>query len=207
MFVVPIEVLKDVDEQIQYTYMRRLSLAALLLLTLATSGFAEKVIVDFDEKADFSHIRTYQWRTHPVFEKDPSLLQKFAVAIHLVQQSGNKELAKRGFHPTESNPDVYFTFFIVAEAGQEAQTTAVASVGMWSASPYGWYGGEMPVWAKTKMVNFVQGMLVLDVVDPKTSKLLWRATYSDEIRDMSNRDKNIDSAVKKALSKFPPKKK
>ena len=186
--------------------MRRLSLAALLLACVVPAAFAQKVNVDFDEKADFSHIRSYQWRTHPVFEKDPSLLEKFGVAIHLVQQSGNKELKKRGLHPADLTPDVYVTFFIVADEGQEAETTMVASVGMWSASPYGWYGGEVPVWANTKIVNVVQGMLVIDIVDAATSKLLWRAVGSDEIRDMSKRDKNIDSLVKKAFNKFPPKK-
>lgn len=186
--------------------MRRFVLGAVLLACIGSSAFAQKVNIDYDRQADFPHIRRYQWRTHPVFEKDPSLLEKFSVAIQLVHQSGNKELIKRGMQPVESTPDVYFTFFIVADEGREAQTTAVASVGMWSATPYGWYGGEMPVLTNTKIVNFVQGTLVIDVVNAATSRLIWRADCSDEIRDMSKRDKTIDSCVRKALNKFPPKK-
>jgi hypothetical protein len=51
------------------------------------------------------------------------------------------------------------------------------------------------------------GILVLDVVDAATSKLIWRAYCSDTIRDIANRDKNINATVKKAFDKFPPKKK
>jgi len=50
-------------------------------------------------------------------------------------------------------------------------------------------------------------MLVLDVVDAATSKLIWRPYATDTIRYMRNRDKNIDATVRKALDRFPPKQK
>lgn len=193
--------------------MRKLSLAFLLACSLVgPAAFAQKVNIDFDKQADFSHIRRYQWRLHPMYEKDPSLKEKFSVAIQLVAQSGNKELMKRGFQPVESNPDVFLTFFIMADDAQKTTTTydslAVGpTIGPWWGSPYGWYGADMPVWTTTTVENFIEGALVLDVVDAKTSKLLWRAYARDEIHDMSQRAKNIDSAVRKALNKFPPKKK
>ena len=53
----------------------------------------------------------------------------------------------------------------------------------------------------------VNGMLVLEMFDARTSKLLWRAYCHDRIKDMSKRDKNITAVVKKALERFPPKQK
>jgi hypothetical protein len=44
------------------------------------------------------------------------------------------------------------------------------------------------------------------MIDARTSKLLWRAWGGEQIKDWRKRDKNINSVVKKALSKFPPKK-
>ena len=70
---------------------------------------------------------------------------------------------------------------------------------------YGWYG--QPTWTRTEVDYYKTGVLILDIVDAATSKLIWRAYCSDTIRDMPNRDKNINSAVRKALDRFPPKQK
>ena len=53
----------------------------------------------------------------------------------------------------------------------------------------------------------VSGMLVLEMFDARTSKLLWRAYCHDRINDMTKRDKIINDVVKKAVEKFPPKQK
>ena len=50
----------------------------------------------------------------------------------------------------------------------------------------------------------MQGIMLLDVVDAKTQKLLWRAACKAKIDDMSERHKEIEDAVKKALKSFPP---
>lgn len=193
---------------VQYTYMHRFLLALLLLASPVL--FAQKVNIDYDREADFSRVRRYQWRLHPVFEKNPGLQEQYTVAIQLVQQSSNKELIKRGFQPEDATPDIFLTFFVVASDAQETITRidpATPMIGPWWGAPYGWYGTAMPVWTTTTVENFKEGMLVLDVVDAATSKLLWRAYCTDEIRDMRKRDENIDKAVRKALKQFPPKSK
>ena len=57
----------------------------------------------------------------------------------------------------------------------------------------------------TFVENYVAGILLLDVVDAKTKKLLWRAACKDKIEDMRERHKNAENIVKKALKSFPPK--
>ena len=52
-----------------------------------------------------------------------------------------------------------------------------------------------------------KGMLVMDVVDAKTSKLLWRAYCGDEVKDWKNRHKIVEKVVRKALGRYPPKSK
>jgi hypothetical protein len=182
------------------------SLLAVFLLACSAAS-AQKVNIDYDKQADFSHIRRYQWRTHPMYEKNPELREQYSVAIQLVQQSGNKALPKRGYQPTNSTPDVFITFFVTANLGEQTTTTfdSVPWYGPGYGYGYGWYAA--PVWTTTTTEQFIDGNLVIDIVDAKTSKLLWRAYCSDKITDMSNRDKNIDDVVRKAFGKFPPKKK
>ncbi len=47
----------------------------------------------------------------------------------------------------------------------------------------------------------------MDIVDAKTSKLLWRAYCGDEVKDWNNRHKIVEKAVRKALDRYPPKSK
>jgi hypothetical protein len=162
---------------------------------------AQKVEVQFDHEADFSRIRQYEWRAHPVFEKNPALKEKYATGIQIVLVVGNKELAKRGLVPAEASPDVFVTFFLAGKEAQQMQTYFESGWG----SAYGWYGA--PTWTVTEIEHYVRGLLVIEILDARTSKLLWRACGGDQIKDWRERDKNIGSVVKKALGKFPPNRK
>lgn len=171
-------------------------------LSAVRSVSAQKVSVDFDHEADFSHVRHYAWRTHPVFEKDPDLKELYATGIQIVLQAGNEQMMKRGLRPDDHSPDVFVTFLLSATE-QESERTVV-DAGEWWTSGYGWYSS--PVWTSTVTEHYLAGTLVIDMVDAHTSKLLWRAYCSDTVREFRERDKNIRSAVKTAFDKFPPKK-
>jgi hypothetical protein len=170
-----------------------------LLIGFFMPAVAQKVEIQFDHETDFSQIRRYEWRTHPVFDKNPELKEKYATGIQLVLNAGNKELAKRGLLPVDDSPDVFVTFFL---GGEEAQQIRTYFESAWGPG-YGWYG--VPTWTVTEIEHYVQGMIVIEMIDARTSKLLWRAWGSDQIKDWHERDKNINSVVKKALGKFPPK--
>jgi len=98
----------------------------------------------------------------------------------------------------ESDPDVFVTFFILTRDVQQIKTTDISA---WSG--YYWYAA--PTWTITELEQFVRGMLVIDIVNARTSKLVWRAICGDEIKDMRKRDKKINAAVRKAFDRFPPK--
>ncbi len=162
---------------------------------------AQSVRVDFDPSVDLAAVHTYEWRTHPLFEKRPELKQLYSVAIGLVMGDANEQLMKKHINPVDAAPDVYLTFFVGSKEVQETRTDVIDTWGGW----YGWY--MAPVWTVTTTEKFVEGTLVMDMVDAHTSQLIWRAYCSDTIRDMKDRHKNIDSAVRKAFDHFPPKQK
>ncbi|MEO8594910.1 MAG: DUF4136 domain-containing protein [Candidatus Solibacter sp.] len=177
----------------------RAGLAAVLGFGLLSApAIAGKKDIQFDPGTDFSHVRGYQWRTHPVYEKNPGLQEKYHVAIQLVMEAGNAELAKRGLHAEDVSPDVYVTFYVLAHDAQEINIVTSS----WG-SGYGWYGA--PSWTVTEVQDYLQGMLVIDIVDAATSKLLWRAHCGQDVKDMRERHKDISKAVRKALGNFPPK--
>ena len=182
--------------------------SSILIWTLASCAFVstaagQKINVNFAPDADFSRVRTYQWRTHPVFEKHPDLKEVYSTAIQLVLHEGNAQLMKHGLQPDESSPDVFVTFLLQATGGSRTVTTT--SPDQWWGPGYGWYAPA--TWTTTTVENYLQGMLILDIVDARTSNLLWRAYCGEKIEDFRKRDKDIKAMVRKALERFPPKKK
>jgi hypothetical protein len=187
--------------QIASTGVRALVGWILGCILLPSPVCAQKVKIEVNPSADLSRVHRYEWRTHPLFIKYPELKEQYSVAIQLVMGAANQQLMKKGVQPVESSPDVYLTFFVGAKEIQKTRTDIVDTWGGW----YGWYAP--PVWTVTSTEQYIDGMLVMDMVDPRTSELTWRAYCWDSIRDMRNRHKNIESAVRKAFNHFPPKQK
>ncbi|HEY7209014.1 MAG TPA: DUF4136 domain-containing protein [Bryobacteraceae bacterium] len=183
---------------------RRFFVLCALCAAVVQSGIAQKVNVNFDGKFDFSQVHRYQWRTHPIFEKHPELRDRYSTAIQLVMGATNEQLMKKGYQSVGHNPDVFLTFFVTARDVTNTYTDMLGPSGAW----YGWYGWYMPpVWTVTRTEQYLEGTLLMDMVNPKDTQLVWRASATDSVKDFRNRDKNVDAAVKKIFKKFPPKQK
>jgi hypothetical protein len=189
------------------TQLRRL---VLVFAAFAATAFAQKVIIDYDHSVDFSAYRKYEWKEHPFLAKHPES-KRFTVGIQLVQSNVNEILMKRGYQPVDGEPpEFYVTQFITARMRQETHYTPVAGsfTGgyMWPGSWYSWSTSYFPAW-ESYVDNYAEGFLLLDVVDAKTNKLLWRAVCKAKIDEMKERHKEVEDSVEKALKSFPPKSK
>src|SRR5437763_259129 len=99
-----------------------LAICLLGCLVAVVCASAQKVKVDFDDNADFARVRSYEWRTHPLFERRPEHQEQYATGIQVVLQTGNEQMVKRGLHPTDATPDVFVTFFLSATNQQRERT-------------------------------------------------------------------------------------
>lgn len=173
-------------------------------MVLAQYSDAQSVKVNFDHDFDFSKVHHYEWRTHPIFEKNPELQDRYSTAIQLVMSDTNKRLMNKGYQPVNHKPDVYLTFFVTARDVIRTYTDTIGPTPI-AYGWYPWYGA--PAWTVTKTEQYMDGTLLMDMIDAQDTKLIWRASATDAIKDFRNRDKNVDAAVKKIVSKFPPKQK
>ncbi|MBI4893913.1 MAG: DUF4136 domain-containing protein [Acidobacteria bacterium] len=189
----------------QLTHLRRLAPLA-FLLALPLCSFAQKVKIEYDRSLDFRVYRKYAWKEHPFLKTHPDS-RKFVVGSQLVQSDTNEILVAKGFQPVEVDPDFYVTHFITARLGSETHTVPVADLYpgayMWPGAWYSWPGAYFPAW-DTFVENYMEGILLLDIVDARTNRLIWRAACKDKIDDMKERHKNVEDTVKKALKSFPP---
>ena len=167
----------------------RMMAVAILSLLGAHGAFAQKVTVEFDQAADFSKCETFAIRDGQLNSKNPALnsdllkkridagIEQYLTARGLTEVSGKSDL------------NVRYTFGTARKTEVELY-------------PAGWYGWG----ARAVRVPYAEGTLVIDLRDPTTRSLVWRAIASEEKSDSSKIEGKLDDMVKKSMQKYPPKK-
>ena len=172
--------------------MRGVQITCVLVLAfLAAQGArAQKVTVEFDQNADFSKYKTFALRKGELNSNNPALnseLVKDQIDADIV-----RDLTARGLTKVDGPADLNVVYHFGAARRTEVE-----------AYPAGWYG-----WGTRYVrVPYAEGTLVIDLRDPSTKSLVWRAIASEDKSDPSKIQGKLDSMVKKSIEKFPPKKK
>jgi hypothetical protein len=167
-------------------------LALLVLGLLAAQGArAQKITMEFDQTADFSKYKTFAIREGQLNSKNPALnseLVKKQIEVDI--QNG---LTAKGLTMVPSGPadlNVRYTFGAARKTEIEAY-------------PAGWYGRA----TRYVRVPYAEGTLVIDLRDPTTRSLVWRAIAAEEKSDATKIQGKLNDMVKKSIDKYPPKKK
>jgi len=163
--------------------------AALLLTLLAAPRvLAQKVNVEFDQSADFSKYHTFAIRAGQLNSRNPALnsdLVKKQIEADIV-----RDLTARGLVMVSGPSDLNVRYHFGSGIKTEVETY-----------PAGWRG-----WGtRVVRVPYAEGTLVLDLRDPTTRSLVWRAISSVEKSDASKIEGKLDDMVKKSTEKYPPK--
>jgi hypothetical protein len=161
-------------------------LAALFLFT--AGAFAQKIDMQFDQSVDFSKYKTFAIRVTQLNSKNPALSgelvrKRISADIEKALSAKGLEFAGTG----KSDLNIRYTFGAVRKAEIEAY-------------PAGWWGTRLV------RVPYTEGTLVIDLRDPKTQSLVWRAIAQEEKDNATQVEAKIDNMVKKSFDKYPPKK-
>lgn len=159
-------------------------------LVAIACGPTLQVRTDHDQAANFSDYKTYRLEEGKVLNQDaatPNTLVQDRIDTALKAQLANEGLAQQA-----QQSDLIVRYAAGAKTVQELQ-----SVGY----PMGPYGGIYPADVWTQEVP--EGMLVIDLVDAHTDKLVWRAYIRSEGEGFGKTE-FIQKAVKKAFEQYPP---
>lgn len=186
--------------------MKATSLLSLAALALPLSGCASGPTVqsDFDPSFNFSQLSTYSWAARTEQGKDPAVYNN--IVASRVKEAVNQALKAKGFREVSSDPS-----FLVAWHGAINQQHSVETVGTSYGYGWGWYGG----WAgpgmatSTTYVNsWNEGTLIIDIVDAKENKMVWRGSAQGEVDehkdDPQAMQAGLNDAVTKMMATFPP---
>lgn len=162
-----------------------------LALFVAQGARAQKITVEFDQSIDFSRYKTFAIRDGQLNSRNPALggeLVKKQIETDIQNDLTAKGLTMATNGPADLN--VRYTFGAARKTEVEAY-------------PAGWYGRG----TRYVRVPYAQGTLVIDLRDPTTKSLVWRAIAAEEKSDASKIQGKINDMVKKSIDKYPPKKK
>lgn len=161
-------------------------LATLLLFTLGVS--AQKITVEFDQAADFTRYKTFAIRGGQLNSKNPALnsdLVKKQIEADIV-----RNLTAKGLSLATGPSDLNVRYHLGT-----ARKTELESY------PAGWRGFG----TRVVRVPYTEGTLVIDLRDPSTHALVWRAIASEEKSDATKIEGKLDKMVQKSIAKYPPK--
>lgn len=165
------------------------AIISLVFLLFAFPVFGQKVKVKFDKSVDFSKYKTYTW-AEGMPAKNPMVNQ-------LIVDSIEQQLAARGLTKAEAGGDIQLLY--VAATDVDLQLTGI----MWSNKTY-------PTGAISRLpppMDVRKGMLVVDMMDKKTERYIWRATATETLprapsSDMAADAKRVEKLVKKVVNKM-----
>ena len=190
-------------------------LAVLFVAAAAVALFSERAIarvdvkIDFDEKFDFTKVKTWAWNPAGYGQvkmartqtDDPEAAQKYAEP--LIVEAITAALAKSPLKSAETSaapPDVIVTYYLLLTNNVSAQT-----VGQFLPGQTAW--GLPPFLASTQSLEVMnRGSLVIDL--SAGDNVVWRGIAQANIKmdaDNKKRESLIREAARDLIRRYPPK--
>jgi hypothetical protein len=163
-----------------------------LILGMLIGGCSTlSVSSDYDPKQDFSKMKTWAWApVPPQADGSADPLGVSSLALERIHRAVEREMNLKGY-PMVDAPGA--DFWVKHYAVQEQRIRVDPGYD----------------WGHDDVSSYAAGTIIIDVVNPKDKRMVWRGTASDVIDpDLSpdEREKRIQEAVHEILAKFPPKK-
>lgn len=190
--------------------MRRTWRTALLIpaLALVTGCVGPSVSYDYDRGTAFAGMHSFRWFTPPPAGSTPDHpIQPRGAPNPIMERRVHRiveaELAARGLRPADAAPDILVACYPVFHDRIVQTYTGMGPAWGWGWRPwdFGVAGGFVEV------QRFREGSLVLEMVDPRSSQVVWRAVAEGTLtglRSAEDAEEQVTEAVRRMLAKFPP---
>jgi hypothetical protein len=177
--------------------LRNLQWSAAVIAALYTAGCATMNVSSHVERGvDFTQYRTYDWGPADALPTGDPRLDKNPFFKDHVEGAVNRGLGLKGLAQSDSGtPDLLLHYH--ANISNRLDVSRADSE----------YGVCYEESCAARVVEFEAGTLVLDVVDTRTNKVIWRGWAQHNVADiLDNSDlmaRRIDEAVRRMLERLP----
>jgi hypothetical protein len=155
--------------------MRIATVGIALLAVAAAPVHAAKPQIQWDKAYDFSTIKTFEWDPNPessLEKANPFMHSRIVTAIEY-------QLAASGLTKVAANPDVYVTYHASSDTQVRLESDSYGyGFGGYGGPGWGYYGYGYggPVSTTTRVVEYEEGTLVVDIWAAATKQLIWRGS-------------------------------
>jgi hypothetical protein len=170
---------------------------ALILLVAACAATGPNVSTNADPNTNFAAIQTFGF-FQPLGTDRPG-----GVRTPLSNMLGSavvRELEARGWQQSD-NPDVLVNFFVNLQQRMDVRTTPTAS------SFHSYRRGRYRTWGgyETRVREFTQGTLSIDIIDPTRKMLVWEGAIQERLGrgDIEITQEMVNEAVGAVLAELP----
>ena len=180
------------------------SLVVLLSLLLYSCGTIMQTYSYKAKGVDLDSYKTYAWVNLEHFvDENKEGEKRYA---RYILDLANAELLKKGFVLDVENPDAVFQFDTQIENKVKYNQSPTVSVGVGIGGPGYYVGGAMPVsGGQITQSNYEEGVLTVEMLEPKTGKLVWRGWAQEEISFETDMESDLKMAVRNIFMKLPVK--
>ena len=175
----------------------------LLLLTMVTACSGISVSTDYTPDYDFSGLLSYRWlEPTDAISSDP--IMNNSLTAGRIVRAVDEELLTKGYaqHRAGSEADFLVSYHITSREKIDV-TTFHGHYGYYPCWHCGGLGWGSDVWVR----QYTEGTVVIDVIEPKQRKLLWRGVSSRPLRKLktpAERELYIKETINAILQNFPP---
>lgn len=170
-------------------------------LTVAMGGCAStpNTVANSDPNTDFT-----QYSTFGYFETLSTDNEQYqSLVSNFLKVAVAQEFDKRGM-TFDPDPDVLVNFYIHTQ--EKIRSRSVPTAGAYYGyrdpfyDPWVGYGGY-----ETRIDQYTEGTLNIDVVDAQSKKLVWEGSISGRVTesDIKNLEQTIDEAVAAVMASYP----
>ncbi len=169
----------------------------LIALTVAAAGCATMTVSSHIERtANFADYVTYEWGPPDNLPVGDPRLDNNPFFVDFLQGAVEKRLADKGYqHAVAGDPDLLIHYHASVNQRVDVYTADYQ---------YGYCYGD----CQPQYTDYEQGTLIIDVVDTRTNKVVWRGWAQDVMNGIiDNQDrleKKVDEEVTKMMMLLPP---
>lgn len=172
-----------------------LAIAGTLALGACSSG--PEIRRDTNPSANFAAYKTFAF--YPELATDRAGYE--STFTSRLKESTRRQMEAKGYTFSEANPDLLLNFYANVEDKQEIRSTPV-SMGYYGYRGYYGYGMQTQ---QIETVNYKEGTLTIDLVDPKNKILVWNATAEGRVSKEARKNPGpaIDQIVTQMMGPLP----
>jgi len=189
---------------------RRALAGILVILSLTFPGCssAPTYEFDYDKSFDFDGLKTYRWYDDVVDSRVADYRRRNP-SDKRVREAVGREMARRGFIESATGQVDFWLNYSLSKQKQRVENITGYGEGFHGGAAAGTYGRGVSLGYSTgpSVREYEDGTAVLDVIDAKTQRIVWRGIAEGRLKNERNMKDKYNATVKvtqELLAEFPP---